>query len=102
MPFAGTRILLYGSHCCITIHKPNILNRNIEKASTETGGSDRQEPHRKRTNINKAVISRLENPATLQSRIDWLFEDVDTLAGSWSKKEAAVFEMPWRRSGQLS
>jgi hypothetical protein len=54
----------------------------------------RREAERKRTSINKAVISLLEGKAeghkrkkTRKSR----HQELDALAGSWSKKEAAEF-----------
>ena len=55
----------------------------------------RKEAERRRTSMNKAIISLLErkaegdkkkNARTLKN------DDLDALAGSWSKKEAAEFD----------
>jgi hypothetical protein len=66
---------------------------NIEESSTEAGESYSSEAERKRTSINKAVISLLENRATVRSKNRLaVHDDLDSLAGSWSKKEAADFD----------
>ena len=55
----------------------------------------RKEAERQRTSINKAVISLLERrSATHQKKKPGIkeFDDLDSLAGSWSKKEAAEFD----------
>lgn len=55
----------------------------------------RKEAERKRTSVNKAVISLLERKAEghkkkpAQTRE---YDDLDALAGSWTKKEAAEFD----------
>jgi hypothetical protein len=55
----------------------------------------RKEAHRQRTSINRAVISLLQRK-TEQSkkrpREAQEYDDLDSLAGSWSKGEAAAFE----------
>lgn len=54
----------------------------------------RKEADRQRTSINKAVISLLERKAEghkkKKSRLKQ-YDDLDTLAGSWTKKEASEF-----------
>jgi dsDNA-specific endonuclease/ATPase MutS2 len=64
------------------------LPREIEKAV-------RKEAGRRRTSINKAVISLLERRAEAQKKKKPAmkeYDDLDSLAGSWSKKEAAEFD----------
>ena len=55
----------------------------------------RKEAERKRTSINKAVISLLEGKAgghkKKQARAQE-YDDLDALAASWTKKEAADFD----------
>jgi hypothetical protein len=55
----------------------------------------RKEADRRRTSINKAVISLLEGKAEgrkkRQARAKE-FDDLDALVGSWTKKEAAEFD----------
>jgi len=55
----------------------------------------RREAERKRTSINKAVISLLQDKAEVRKRKKIRkaqHRDLDALAGSWSKKEAAEFD----------
>jgi hypothetical protein len=55
----------------------------------------RREAERKRTSINKAVISLLESKADIQKKKKVRkpqHQELDALAGSWSKKEAAEFD----------
>jgi hypothetical protein len=55
----------------------------------------RKEAERKRTSVNKAVISLLERKAeghkkkTSQKR---QYDDLDALAGTWTRKEAVEFD----------
>ena len=54
----------------------------------------RREAERKRTSINKAVIG-LESKADIQKKKKGRkphHQELDALAGSWSKKEAAEFD----------
>ena len=54
-----------------------------------------REAERKRTSINKAVISLLENKADIQKKKKGRkphHQELDALAGSWSKKEAEEFD----------
>jgi dsDNA-specific endonuclease/ATPase MutS2 len=54
----------------------------------------RQEADRQRTNINKAVISLLERKSEAPKKRKpgmKQYDDLDSLAGSWTKKEAAEF-----------
>jgi phosphopantetheinyl transferase (holo-ACP synthase) len=65
----------------------------LRKLPAKLAKAIRQEANRKGTSINKAVISLLENRATVRSKNRLtLHEDLDSLAGSWSKKEAADFD----------
>ena len=54
----------------------------------------RREAERKQTSINKAVISLLESKVDIQKKKDRKphYQELDALAGSWSKKEAAEFD----------
>lgn len=55
----------------------------------------RREAERKQTSINKAVISLLASKADIQKKKKGRkphYRDLDALAGSWSKKEAAEFD----------
>jgi hypothetical protein len=55
----------------------------------------RREAERKRTSINKAVISLLESKADIQKKKKGRkpqHQELDALAGSWSKKEAEEFD----------
>jgi hypothetical protein len=57
----------------------------------------RREAERKRTSINKAVISLLESKADIQKKKKGRkphHQELDALAGSWSKKEATA---AWKR-----
>jgi hypothetical protein len=64
------------------------LPRELEKAV-------RKEADRKRTSINKAVISLLERNTEAHKRKKRqikAYDDLDALAGSWTAKEAAEFD----------
>ncbi len=55
----------------------------------------RKEAKRQRTSINRAVISLLQRktePRKKRPREAQEDDDLDSLAGSWSKNEAAAFE----------
>lgn len=55
----------------------------------------RKEAERRRTSINKAVISLLEGKAEGRKKRQTRateYDDLDALAGSWTKKEAAEFD----------
>ncbi len=55
----------------------------------------RKEAERKRTSINKAVISLLERKVEGRKKTKNKtreHDDLDALAGSWTKKEAAEFD----------
>jgi hypothetical protein len=65
----------------------------LRKLPAKLAKAIRQEANRKGTSINKAVISLLENRPTGRSKNrSAVHDDLDTLAGSWSKKEAADFD----------
>ena len=54
----------------------------------------RKEADRQRTSINKAVISLLERKSEAHKKKKPSvneYDDLDSLAGSWTKKEAAEF-----------
>lgn len=55
----------------------------------------RKEAERQRTSINKAVISLLERKTQghkKRQQVSKEYDDLDRLAGSWTKKEAAEFD----------
>lgn len=55
----------------------------------------RNEANRQRTSINRAVISLLQRktePRKKRPSEAQEYDDLDSLAGSWSKNEAAAFE----------
>ena len=55
----------------------------------------RKEANRQRTSLNRAVISLLQrktDPRKKRPREAQEYDDLDSLAGSWSKNEAAAFE----------
>ena len=55
----------------------------------------RKEANRQRTSINRAVITLLQRktgPSKKRPREARVYDDLDSLAGSWSKNEAAAFE----------
>jgi hypothetical protein len=65
----------------------------LRKLQAKLAKATRQEANREGTSINKAVISFLENHATVRSKNRLaVHEDLDSLQGSWSKKEAADFD----------
>ncbi|MCC6966026.1 MAG: hypothetical protein IT391_07055 [Nitrospira sp.] len=49
---------------------------------------------RKKTSVNKAVIELLEESAggTVRKKTPVRYHDLDHLAGTWTKEEAAAFE----------
>lgn len=54
----------------------------------------RRKANEKRTSINKAVISLLEESVGIQGKKaeKSLYHDLDALAGSWTEEEALAFE----------
>ena len=55
----------------------------------------RKEAERRRISINKAVISLLERKAEAHKKAKTKareYDDLEALAGSWTKKEAAEFD----------
>lgn len=63
---------------------PSELARKIEKKASETHSS-----------MNKAVIELLEENLQrrhLRQKKNFIYHDLDRLAGAWSKSEAARFE----------
>ena len=67
----------------------------LRNLSPELAEAVRKEAERKRTSVNKAVISLLERKAEghkkkpAQKR---QYDDLDALAGTWTRKEAAEFD----------
>jgi hypothetical protein len=65
----------------------------LRKVPSKLAKAIRKEADRKGTSINKAVISLLEDRATVRGKNrSAVHHDLDSLAGSWSKKEAADFD----------
>ena len=65
----------------------------LRKLPAKLAKAIRQEAARKGTSINKAVIRLLENRATGRGKNRLAVHDeLDSLAGSWSKKETADFD----------
>jgi hypothetical protein len=52
----------------------------------------RKEANRQRTSINRAVISLLQRKTEPRKKRPREYDDLDSLAGSWNKNEAAAFE----------
>jgi len=72
---------------------PSELARKIEKKASETHSS-----------MNKAVIKLLEEnleQAHLRQKKNFIYHDLDRLAGSWSKSEAARFEKGLTQSRKI-
>lgn len=63
----------------------------------------RQRATEKRTSVNKAVISLLEESAGIgrKKKGTALHHDLDALAGSWTKEEAAAFEKALARQRSI-
>ena len=65
----------------------------LRNLAPELAEAVRKEAERKRTSVNKAVISLLKRKAeghkTAKKR---QYDDLDALAGTWTKKEAAEFD----------
>lgn len=77
----------------VTLRKvPPEVSRVVERRAKERG-----------TSINKAVISLLEEAAGIQrkGRGSTLYHDLDALAGSWTKEEAATFEEVLRKQRRV-
>jgi hypothetical protein len=65
----------------------------LRKLPAKLAKAIRQEANRKRTSINKAVISLLENRAMTRTKNRLVVhDDLDNLTESSSKKEAADFD----------
>ena len=65
----------------------------LRKLPAKLAKAIRQEANRKGTSINKVIISLLENRATVRRKNRLaVHDDLDNLAGSWSKKDAADFD----------
>ncbi len=68
----------------VTLRKlPPEVSKVVQRRARERG-----------TSINKAVISLLEEAAGIRRKGQGpaLYHDLDALAGSWTKEEAATFE----------
>jgi len=63
----------------------------------------RRKADEQRTSINKAVISLLEESVGIRGKKKDrpLYHDLDPLAGSWTKEEAAAFEKALARQRMI-
>lgn len=66
----------------------------IRNLPPELGRLIRQKAKSERTSLNRAVISLLEEATGLgrQDRKELVHDDLDALAGSWTKEEADEFD----------
>jgi len=66
----------------------------LRKVPPEVGKIVQRRARERGTSINKAVISLLEDAAGIRRKEHGprLYHDLDALAGSWTKEEAATFE----------
>ena len=77
----------------VTLRKiPPEVSKVIERRAKERG-----------TSINKAVIGLLEEAAGIsrKGRGSTFYHDLDALAGSWTKEEAAMFEEVLRKQRRV-
>jgi hypothetical protein len=76
----------------VTLRKlPPEVSKVVQRRARERG-----------TSINKAVISLLEEAAGIRRRGgSALYHDLDALAGSWTKEEAATFEEVLRKQRRV-
>ncbi len=77
----------------VTLRKlPPEVSKIVQRRARERG-----------TTINKAVISLLEEAAGIRRKGQGstLYHDLDTLAGSWTKEEAARFEAVLRKQRRV-
>ncbi len=75
----------------------------LRKLPPEVSKIVQQRARERGTSINKAVISLLEEAAGIRrkGRGSMLYHDLDTLAGSWTKEEAATFEKVLRKQRRV-
>ena len=67
----------------------------LRNLPSELAEAVRKEAERKRTSVNKAVISLLERKTEGHKKKRTRtreYDDLDALAGAWTKKEAAEFD----------
>ncbi len=77
----------------VTLRKlPPEVSKVVQRRATERG-----------TSINKAVISLLEEAAGIRRKEQrsTLYHDLDALAGSWTREEAATFEAALRKQRRV-
>jgi len=79
------------------VHKCEVTMKAItlRNLPPEIEKAVRKEADRRRTSINKAVITLLEGKAEGRKKRQGRakeYDDLDALAGSWTKKEAAEFD----------
>jgi hypothetical protein len=77
----------------VTLRKlPPEVSKIVQRRARERG-----------TILNKAVISLLEEAAGIRRKGQGstLYHDLDTLAGSWTKEEAATFERVLRKQRRV-
>lgn len=83
-------------YAAILLHKQESMKAvTLRSLPANVAEAIRKEAHRKGLSLNKAVISLLANRVGVgekkKSR-QTRYHDLDDLAGSWSKKEAAEFD----------
>jgi hypothetical protein len=77
----------------VTLRKvPPEVSKVVQRRARERG-----------TSINKAVISLLEEAVGIRRKAHGptLYHDLDALAGSWTKEEAATFEEVLRKQRRV-
>jgi hypothetical protein len=77
----------------VTLRKlPPEVSKAVQRRARERG-----------TSINKAAISLLEEAAGIRRKTHGsaLYHDLDALAGSWTKEEAARFEETLRKQRRV-
>ncbi len=77
----------------VTLRKlPPEVSKVVQRRARERG-----------TSINKAVISLLEEVVGIRSKVQrsTAHQDLDALAGSWTKEEAVTFEAVLRKQRRV-
>jgi hypothetical protein len=75
----------------------------LRKLPPEVGRAIQRRARERGTSISKAVISLLEEAAGIRRKGQGatLYHDLDALAGSWTKEEAATFEAYLRKQRRV-
>ena len=83
-------------HAAIVLHKQEFMKAvTLRSLPPDIADAIRKEANRKGMSLNKAVISLLANRMGVREKKksrQTRHHELDDLAGSWSKKEAAEFE----------